>query len=107
MDIVERLRGFATPDDVADEMMTEAATEIERVREALEIFADNVKKTNVGIDENWAKTVSPLKAENQQLRKRVELLEGYLNGGLWLVERWTPADTTDARKALGKKNDLA
>jgi len=43
--------------------------EIERLREALKTFANNVKETNEGIDENWAKTVYPLKAENQRLRE--------------------------------------
>ena len=41
--------------------------------------------------------------EIERLRQRVELLEGHLNGALLLIERWTPADTTDARKALGEK----
>jgi len=39
MDIVERLRGFATPDEVADEMMTEAAVEIERLRATVDDLA--------------------------------------------------------------------
>ena len=39
--------------------------------------------------------------EIEQLRQRVELLEGYLNGALNLVENFSHCDTTDARKALG------
>ena len=96
MDIVERLRG---PESVTL-LELEAADEIERLREALKIFADNVKETNVGIDKNWAETVHPLKAENQQLRQRVGLLEGYLNGALNIVRNLAHCDTTDARKAL-------
>ena len=41
---------------------------VERLRRALKTFADNVRKTNSGIDKNWAKTIYPLKAENQRLR---------------------------------------
>ena len=49
--------------------MTPAADEIERLRKALKIFADNVKETNVGIDKYWAETVYALKTENQRLRE--------------------------------------
>ena len=76
MDIVERLRSvggiegttrwYINPDG------QEAAQEIERLREALETFANNVKETNEGIDENWSKTVYPLKAENQRLREALK-----------------------------------
>jgi hypothetical protein len=96
MDIVKQLREAHW----ADARAYAAADEIERLREALKIFADNVKKTNMGIDKNWAETVYPLKTENQQLRQRVELLEGYLNGALNIVENLAHCDTTDARKAL-------
>ena len=41
--------------------------------------------------------------EIERLRKRVELLEGYLNGALELVENFAHCDTTDARKALREK----
>ena len=41
--------------------------------------------------------------EIERLRQRVELLEGYLNGALNLVENFSHCDTTDARKALGVK----
>ena len=72
MDIVERLRKRAANwvsvgwgnNDIFDE----AANTIERLRGALKTFADNVRKTNSGIDKNWAKTIYPLKAENQRLR---------------------------------------
>lgn len=67
-DIVSRLRAlnFMGP-------WSEAADEIERLREALETFANNVKETNEGIDENWSKTIYPLKAENQRLREALRL----------------------------------
>ena len=77
MDIVERLKqefsGNALK-DIADQTRVyvkerhEAANTIERLRGALKTFADNVRKTNSGIDKNWAKTIYPLKAENQRLR---------------------------------------
>lgn len=41
--------------------------------------------------------------EIERLRQRVELLEGYLNGALNLVENFAHCDTTDARKALEGK----
>ena len=81
MDIVERLRRTELHhvwDDLEGKMVgkmfsanpdgPEAADEIERLRRALKTFADNVRKTNSGIDKNWAKTIYPLKAENQRLR---------------------------------------
>lgn len=43
-------------------------------------------------------------AEIERLRQRVELLEGYLNGALNLVENFAHCDTTDARRALGEKD---
>jgi glutamate formiminotransferase len=76
MDIVERLRSencmfgyYESP-----EIQIEAANEIERLRETLKIFANNVKETNVGIDKNWAKTVYALKAENQRLQEALKEL---------------------------------
>ena len=71
MDIVERLRGWLYPQNLK-KLLEEAATEIERLRESLKVFANNVKETNVGIDENWAKTVNALKAENQRLREALQ-----------------------------------
>ena len=86
MDIVERLRRTELHhvwDDLEGKMVgkmfsanpdgPEAADEIERLRRALKTFADNVRKTNSGIDENWAKTIYPLKAENQRLREALKL----------------------------------
>jgi len=58
---------YITRKDVA-----KSSPEIKRLREALKVFADNVKETNVGIDENWAKTVNALKAENQRLREALK-----------------------------------
>ena len=74
IDIVERLRkhvndrGGASLENGAWSLMLKGADEIERLRGALKTFADNVRKTNSGIDKNWAKTIYPLKAENQRLR---------------------------------------
>jgi hypothetical protein len=77
-DIVERLRRWL-PEESTYELLEVAADEIERLRKALKIFADNVKDTNVGIDENWAKTVYPLKAENQRLRAVMETVADALH----------------------------
>ena len=41
--------------------------------------------------------------EIERLRKRVKLLEGYLNGALHVVENFVHCDTTEARKALVEK----
>ena len=41
--------------------------------------------------------------EIERLRKRVELLEGYLNGALNVIEGFVHCNTTEARKALGEK----
>jgi CHASE1-domain containing sensor protein len=41
--------------------------------------------------------------EIERLRKRVELLEGYLSGALNVIEGLVHCDTTEARKALGDK----
>jgi len=38
--------------------------------------------------------------EIERLRKRVELLEGYLSGALNVVEGFVHCDTKEARKAL-------
>ena len=38
--------------------------------------------------------------EIERLRKRVELLEGYLNGALNVVEGFVHCDTKEAREAL-------
>ena len=47
--------------------------------------------------------IARLNDEIERLRQRVELLEGYLNGALNLVENFSHCDTTDARKALEGK----
>jgi hypothetical protein len=72
-DEIERLRGeHETVSKIVDGMtlhFVERGKEIERLREALKTFAEKVRETNDGIDENWAKTIYPLKAENQRLRE--------------------------------------
>ena len=74
MDIVERLRTDFWREGDAD--LKEAADEIERLRDKLETFANNVKEVYAGIDKNWAKTVNPLKADNERLRQQnAELVE--------------------------------
>ena len=100
MDIVERLRRTELHhvwDDLEGKMVgkmfsanpdgPEAADEIERLRRALKTFADNVRKTNSGIDKNWAKTIYPLKAENQRLR-------GVLQKIADIEHEYIPAPTT-------------
>jgi len=96
MDIVKRLRRWS-PEESTHELLSNAADEIERLRESLKVFADNVKETNMGIDENWAKTVYPLKAENQRLR---EALTGLYEACKW--EKISP-EIDAARQALGEK----
>jgi hypothetical protein len=83
MDIVEQLRwcGLGFPKFKTNRgdygICDDAADEIERLRETLKIFADDVKKTNVGIDKNWAKTVNALKAENQRLREALATINAW------------------------------
>jgi len=47
--------------------------------------------------------IKQLENEIERLRKRVELLDGYLRGALDVVENFVYCDTTEARKALGEK----
>jgi len=72
MDIIERLRWRIHTSHDVNALTNEAANEIERLREALKTFADNVRETNAEIDKNWAKTIYPLKAENQRLREALK-----------------------------------
>ena len=107
-DIVERLRmSFSPTRDLKstenNKLHKDAADEIERLREALKIFADNVKETNVGIDKNWAETVYALKAENQRLRgDKAELLKALTD--LWSVSHWpdNPYEMDAAKLAIAK-----
>jgi len=69
-DEIERLREVAK--DRPKDRPNEAADEIERLRKALKTFADNVRETDAEIDKNWAKTIYPLKAENQRLREALK-----------------------------------
>jgi hypothetical protein len=41
--------------------------------------------------------------EIERLRKRVELIEGYLRGALNVVEGFVHCDTKEARQALGEE----
>lgn len=96
MDIVEKLRFHVTGRYDIDA----AADEIERLREALKTFADNVKETNVGIDKNWAKTVNALKAENQRLREANHQLAEIANDAAnWLP----PASVNGPREQYQNK----
>ena len=47
-----------------------------------------------------AEEIEGLRKEIERLSKRVELLEGYLNGALNVIEGFVHCDTTEARKAL-------
>lgn len=70
MDIIAKLKdAYAF---LGDPLHREAWEEIERLRETLKTFANNVKETNVGIDKNWAETVYALKAENQRLQEEIQ-----------------------------------
>ena len=83
MDIVERLRICAK----YDPDQAEAADEIERLRGALKTCADNVKEVYAGINQNWAETVNPLKADNERLRQQnaelVEVLKEIANADMF------------------------
>jgi hypothetical protein len=72
MSVIERLRNGKGSDPENHWLMIEAADEIERLRKALKTFADNVRETDAEIDKNWAKTIYPLKAENQRLREALK-----------------------------------
>jgi len=77
MDIVERLRSIDISWSEHGEWCAEAADVIEKLREALKTFADNVRETNAEIDKNWAKTIYPLKAENQRLREALQFYSSF------------------------------
>jgi len=80
MDIIERLQklvGVYIGDADIDDELLDAKAEIERLREALKTFADNVRETNAEIDKNWAKTIYPLKAENQRLREALQFYSSF------------------------------
>jgi len=81
MDIVERLRSDA--EDIALLKIVET----DKIRQKYRIYGTVVEAAD----------------EIERLRKRVELLEGYLNGALNVIEGFVHCDTTEARKALGEK----
>ena len=99
MDIVEQLRKSANTIYKQDGytfrlgLQKEAADEIERLREALKTFANNVRETNAEIDKNWAKTIYPLKAENQRLREALQHMVRW-------HDQLSPADIAKAEAAL-------
>ena len=43
--------------------------------------------------------------EIERLRARIELLSGYLNGALNVIEGFVACDTAEARAALGEASD--
>jgi len=105
MDIVEKLRqeigGYTDVHlEKAEADMREAADEIEQLRDELDtwmsVFPDIAPESVLPDRSN-------LEKEIERLRKRVELLEGYLNGALNVIEGFVHCDTTEARKALGEK----
>jgi len=105
MDIVEKLRqeigGYTDVHlEKAEADMREAADEIEQLRDELDtwmsVFPDIAPESVLPDRSN-------LEKEIERLRKRVELLEGYLNGALNVIEGFVHCDTTEARKALKEK----
>ena len=97
MDIVKRLRGHAKGNaGGVRELLMLSADEIERLRLSLMTFADNVKKTNAGIDKNWAETVNLLKAENERLRQQ----NAELVNALQTINKWQPSSATQPRQKI-------
>jgi hypothetical protein len=90
MDIVERLRDGVNRHYGKDPagLLNEAAHEIEQRQKTSQFHKDSLLAAEVEIE---------------RLRKRVELLEGYLNGALNVVESFVHCATTEARKALEGK----
>jgi hypothetical protein len=92
--------------------MTPAAYEIEllqkvneQLRSQMVLFDPNTTQEMAAAALNFANdAIGQLQGRNHSLRERVELLEGYLNGALNLVENFAHCDTTDARKALEGKS---
>jgi len=76
-DIINRLGAMRLGDEDY-KIVADAIDEIGRLREALKTFADNVRETNAGIDENWAETIYPLKAENQRLREALQFYASFV-----------------------------
>ena len=83
-------------------LLLEKDAEILRLRGALKTFANNVKETNEGIDESWAKTIYPLKAENQRLREICKELLQHAEYMLSETEKAMEKDVTLLQKRISR-----
>ena len=93
-DLLYRLRGVMCGDDPVIE---EAADRIEKLEKYQSVHAQ-CDKTSLELEEKLVKQLS-------EARKRIQVLEGWLNGSLNVIEAFVAADTKDARKALEGKDD--
>jgi hypothetical protein len=63
-------------------------------------FVKNIRFIAAGQDDPQSVALSECADRIEELEARVKLLEGYLRGGLEIVERFVACDTKDARAAL-------
>jgi len=97
MDVVDELKSAHSFH--GDPLHRKAWEEIERLKEKItEMNSARFMHDVIG-KANWNQVCK----ENEALRERVVLLEGYLNGALNVVEGFVHFDTTHARKALREK----
>jgi len=67
-------------------------------------FAQRIRFLAAGQDDPQSIALSECADRIEELEARVKLLEGYLRGGLEIVERFVACDTKDARAALEGKD---
>ena len=125
-DIVARLRAsraqWTARAGIPSDLETEAADEIERLRarvQDLEQVEATAQLERLGIDMHSAFNAGrealikgcreerlraeKAEAEIERLRARIELLSGYLNGALNVIEGFVACDTAEARAALDEE----
>ena len=100
-DLVKRLRQSSSSDyscqGCMDTEREEAADRIEKLEKYQSVHAQ-CDKTSLELEEKLVKQLS-------EARKRIQVLKGWLNGSLNIIEAFVAADTKDARKALEGKDD--
>lgn len=68
-------------------------------------FVKRIRFLAAGQDDPQSVALSACADRIEALEARAELLEGYLRGGLEIVERFVACDTKDARAALEGKDE--